>query len=86
VARQSRRARKIDDDMPAKQEQDAKAEQYRARFTVITAQGRSRRDPEPMDRWLMLADKVLLDAAREERRIKEKIRPPCGTLSKDYWE
>ena len=83
MARPSRPARKIDGDMPAKKEQDARAEQYRARFTVITAQGHSRRDPEPISRWLMLADKVLLDAAREEQRlIKEKIRPQVERYQK----
>jgi hypothetical protein len=76
VARQASRARKIDGGTPVKAEQDARAQQYRARFTVITSKGHSRREPEPIDRWLMLADKVLLDAARaEQRRIKEKIKP-----------
>jgi len=67
VVRHSSRARRSDGDTPAKAEQDARAEQYRARFTVITSKGHSRREPEPIDRWLMLADKVLLNAAREQR-------------------
>jgi hypothetical protein len=76
VVRHSSRARRSDGDTPARAEQDARAERYRARFTVITSKGHSRREPEPIDRWLMLADKVLLNAAREEqRRIKEKIKP-----------
>jgi len=33
-------------------------------------------EPEPRSRYLMLADKVLLEAVREEqRRIKQKITP-----------
>ena len=75
MARRSRRAKNIDWDRLAKAEQDARAKQFRAQFTVITSKGHSRREPEPTDRWLMLADKLLDTVREEQRRVKEKIKP-----------
>jgi hypothetical protein len=83
MPRRSSGARKIYERMPTRAEQDARARRYRAGFTVITSKGHTRREPEPSDRWLMLADKVLLDAAREEQQcIKKKIKPQVERYQK----